>query len=212
MNRGENSFTRVPASRPSPSLQNLLRTAALASDAFLAGSEPDGPWHVNGNPTEGAVVVAAAKAGIKKIELDAEFPRIGEIPFTSETKRMTTLHSGPQGAIACAKGALRGDPGIVCLAGDGRGKKPSGPRLSSGDSGHGPRPGERGPACAGGGRKIGYQPRRCPAGDDLSWLGRNDRPAPPGGQGRNSDVRTRRNQAGNDHRRSSANRTGRGPN
>ena len=45
-----------------------------------------------GIPTEGALVVAAAKAGLQKEALDAEYPRVHEIPFTSETKRMTTLH------------------------------------------------------------------------------------------------------------------------
>jgi Ca2+-transporting ATPase len=60
---------------------------------------------VKGDPTEGALVVAAAKAGLHKADLEARWPRVGEIPFTSETKRMTTLHAGPEGEIACAKGA-----------------------------------------------------------------------------------------------------------
>ena len=41
-------------------------------------------------------MVAAAKAGLRKAELDAELPRVDEIPFTSETKRMTTLHETPR--------------------------------------------------------------------------------------------------------------------
>jgi Ca2+-transporting ATPase len=51
------------------------------------------------------LVVAAAKAGFDKAELDAQFPRVNEIPFTSETKRMTTLHAAPDGAVAYSKGA-----------------------------------------------------------------------------------------------------------
>ena len=50
-------------------------------------------------------MVAAAKAGLDKAELNARWPRENEIPFSSETKRMTTLHEGPQGVVAYAKGA-----------------------------------------------------------------------------------------------------------
>ncbi len=90
---------------PSNALKLLLRGATLASDAHIVHSEFDGRWHVKGDPTEGALVVAAAKAGLKKADLDAQFPRVNEIPFTSETKRMTTLHTGPEGAVAYSKGA-----------------------------------------------------------------------------------------------------------
>jgi Ca2+-transporting ATPase len=97
---------------PSQSLTVLLTAATLASDAYLQGPVNGGSssadafdWHVKGDPTEGALIVAAAKAGLDKAELDARFPRIGEIPFTSETKRMTTLHAGNGETIAYAKGA-----------------------------------------------------------------------------------------------------------
>jgi Ca2+-transporting ATPase len=90
---------------PIPLLTDLLRAAALASDAHIARSEADGRWHVKGDPTEGALVVAAAKAGLDKAALDAEFPRTEEIPFTSETKRMTTLHRAGQATVAYSKGA-----------------------------------------------------------------------------------------------------------
>jgi len=83
----------------------LLRGAALASDAHILRSEPDGRWDVKGDPTEGALVVAAAKAGLNKPELDEKFPRVHEIPFTSETKRMTTLHGSPGSLVAYSKGA-----------------------------------------------------------------------------------------------------------
>jgi P-type Ca2+ transporter type 2C len=66
-----------------------LRAAALANDAALTNS--DGRWRVQGDPTEGALIVAARKFGVTEDEL-ARFPRIAEIPFTSERKRHTTVH------------------------------------------------------------------------------------------------------------------------
>jgi Ca2+-transporting ATPase len=93
------------AVEPSKPLELLLRAAALASDASITYSEAEGRWRVKGDPTEGALVVAATKAGLNKAELEAQFPRVNEIPFTSESKRMTTLHAGPDGVMAYAKGA-----------------------------------------------------------------------------------------------------------
>jgi Ca2+-transporting ATPase len=90
---------------PPQSLKLLLQAAALASDAAVAYSASDRRWQIKGDPTEGALVVAAAKAGLEKSDLDAQFPRTGEIPFTSETKRMTTLHAAPDGGVAYSKGA-----------------------------------------------------------------------------------------------------------
>ncbi|MCS6962475.1 MAG: calcium-translocating P-type ATPase, SERCA-type [Thermoflexus sp.] len=89
---------------PSPDLQRLLRAAALASDARLL-RQADGTWRAQGDPTEIALVVAAAKAGLRQEELEARYPRIHEIPFTSERKRMTTVHRGPEGVFAACKGA-----------------------------------------------------------------------------------------------------------
>ncbi|HEU4710554.1 MAG TPA: cation-translocating P-type ATPase [Pyrinomonadaceae bacterium] len=86
-------------------LSMMLRAAALASDARVEQRNGSGTWEVKGDPTEGALVVAAAKAGLNKFELDAQFSRIAEIPFTAETKRMTTLHQMPDGVVAYAKGA-----------------------------------------------------------------------------------------------------------
>ena len=93
------------ALEPSSQVTQLLRAAALASDAYLAQDQSDGRKGIKGDPTEGALVVAAAKAGLEKPSLDAQFPRVGEIPFTSETKRMTTLHLTREGLIAYSKGA-----------------------------------------------------------------------------------------------------------
>ena len=90
---------------PSAEVIETLRAAVLASDALIVRDEADGQWRVRGDPTEGALVVAAAKAGVHKRDLDAEFPRVNEIPFSSETKRFTTLHETPQSVVAYAKGA-----------------------------------------------------------------------------------------------------------
>ena len=89
----------------SEALSTLLRAGALASDARVEQKNGSGTWEVKGDPTEGALVVVAAKAGLNKPALDAEFSRVFEIPFTSETKRMTTLHQTPGGVVAYAKGA-----------------------------------------------------------------------------------------------------------
>jgi Ca2+-transporting ATPase len=100
------SFSRNgSAVEPSLPLISLLRAAALASDARLVEQKGNDSWRIKGDPTEGALVVAAAKAGLQKTALDAQFPRIHEIPFTSETKRMTTLHETPEGLVAYSKGA-----------------------------------------------------------------------------------------------------------
>ncbi len=101
---GQYSRDGVPV-EPSGELKRLLQAAALASDAHVVRSESDGRWDIKGDPTEGALVVAAANAGLNKADLDAQFPRVNEIPFTSETKRMTTLHTSRQGVFACSKGA-----------------------------------------------------------------------------------------------------------
>ncbi len=90
---------------PPDTLKLLLQAATLASDADVVYNELDKRWQIKGDPTEGALVVAAAKAGLKKTDLESRFPRVKEIPFTSETKRMTTLHDAPAGVVAYAKGA-----------------------------------------------------------------------------------------------------------
>ena len=91
--------------QPNEALKQTLQAAALASDAHVVHNQAEQRWHIKGDPTEGALVVAAAKAGLEKFDLDALFPRVNEIPFTSETKRMTTLHSNNNAVIAYSKGA-----------------------------------------------------------------------------------------------------------
>jgi P-type Ca2+ transporter type 2C len=88
---------------PPPGLRAMLSAAALASDARLVSR--DGRHQVEGDPTEGALVVAATKIGLAPADLNASEPRVAEIPFTSERRRMTTLHSTPTGSVAYSKGA-----------------------------------------------------------------------------------------------------------
>lgn len=82
----------------------LLEIGCLCNNASLERRE--GRWFVTGDPTEGALIVAAAKAGLDRRELGTAHPRIGEVPFSSERKRMTTIHSTPGGShVAYVKGA-----------------------------------------------------------------------------------------------------------
>lgn len=81
----------------------LLRAATLASDARLINE--GGRWEIKGDPTEGAMVVAAAKAGIDRAVLEKESVCINEISFTSESKRMTTLCAEKGTEISYSKGA-----------------------------------------------------------------------------------------------------------
>ncbi len=91
---------------PPLALRALLQAATLASDATIEEDRATGATVLKGDPTEGALVVAAAKAGLRKSDLEAQWPRVHEIPFTSEAKRMTTLHSGAGGGtVAYSKGA-----------------------------------------------------------------------------------------------------------
>ena len=85
-------------------LHALLKAATLCNDAKLEKEE--GKWMVKGDPTEGALVVTSAKAALWKQEIEKEEPRINEIPFSSERKRMTTIHEAHgKSKIAYMKGA-----------------------------------------------------------------------------------------------------------
>jgi Ca2+-transporting ATPase len=79
--------------REYPALTILLAGGALANDAVLEFE--NGEYEFIGDPTEGAMVVAAARAGMVKGNLEQTFPRKAEVPFDSERKRMTTAHQFP---------------------------------------------------------------------------------------------------------------------
>jgi Ca2+-transporting ATPase len=87
--------------RPSGRVHPVLMEALALSNDAEAG--PDGG--VEGDPTEVALYRAAADAGYVRAELEARMPRVGEVPFSSDRARMTTLHRGARGAVAFTKGA-----------------------------------------------------------------------------------------------------------
>ncbi len=91
--------------KPEGDAELLLRIGVLCNNAQLR-RKGDDSWEIFGDPTEGALIVTAEKAGLAKEGVDANYPRVREIPFTSERKRMTTLHRTPQGeVVAYVKGA-----------------------------------------------------------------------------------------------------------
>jgi Ca2+-transporting ATPase len=87
-------------------LERALAVGDRANNAVV--QERDGRWTVQGDPTEGALVVAARKAGLEDDALDARFERVGEVPFSSARKLMTTIHTDAQRRerlLAFTKGA-----------------------------------------------------------------------------------------------------------
>jgi len=88
------------------SLTLLLRIGALCNDALLTRREDDECCDIFGDPTEGALLVAATKAGMNKEKLEKTFPRLDEIPFQSEKQYMATLHPRDGGRVVYVKGAV----------------------------------------------------------------------------------------------------------
>jgi P-type Ca2+ transporter type 2C len=86
-----------------PLLYDLLRAAAACNDAEL-GEQHDRPTVV-GDPTEGALLVVAAKGEITRQDIEAALPRLGTLPFDSERKRMTVIRQHQGQPWAFVKGA-----------------------------------------------------------------------------------------------------------
>ncbi|MEM3004084.1 MAG: cation-translocating P-type ATPase [Candidatus Bathyarchaeia archaeon] len=72
----------------------FMLASILCNDATL--EEIEGRWQIRGDPTEAAMIVAAEKAGYHQEDCILAYPRIGELPFSSERKRMSTVHSKPE--------------------------------------------------------------------------------------------------------------------
>ena len=72
-------------------LERALAVADRANNASM--QEQDGRWIVIGDPTEGALLVAARKAGLRADDLNRRFARVGEVPFSAERKLMSTVHT-----------------------------------------------------------------------------------------------------------------------
>ncbi len=86
----------------------LLQVGILCNNARLREHKLDGEsrWEIYGDPTEGSIVVAAAKAGFQKDDLDEKYPRVDEVPFDPEKRYMFTFHKTPEGnLLVCMKGA-----------------------------------------------------------------------------------------------------------
>jgi calcium-translocating P-type ATPase len=90
---------------PSSDSIEALRAALLCNDSRIIPPKEGEGWRCLGDPTEGALKVAAAKAGLDAEQEMARFPRLLEIPFDSSRKRMSTIHRSDAGPIAYCKGA-----------------------------------------------------------------------------------------------------------
>jgi len=103
------SVTSANGARSDGEFASALLPAVLCSDAVLVPDATDGPGII-GDPTEAALVVLGAKAGLDAVEERNRRPRLGEVPFDSATKFMATFHSADAGGTArevlvCVKGA-----------------------------------------------------------------------------------------------------------
>jgi Ca2+-transporting ATPase len=95
-----------------PGVELLLAGGALCTDVIAQPSKSQSRTTPQlGDPTEIALVIAAAELGMFKEELERLMPRVAEVPFTSERKLMTTVHR-----IACEPSLV---PGQIAAAGDG---------------------------------------------------------------------------------------------
>ena len=98
-------------------LRSLMQGALLCNDAALERIEAQNgethvTWRMVGDPTEGALVVLAGKAGLWRDEVEREHPRVAEVPFDSVRKRMTTVHAMP-GEEARYRAYVKGAPDLL---------------------------------------------------------------------------------------------------
>jgi Ca2+-transporting ATPase len=106
---------KQPATGHSPGVFLLLTASALCNDAVLSREEASGSFAYVGDPTEGALVVAAARLDLMKPDLERFLPRVAEVPFSSERKRMTTIHRVEKEAPAILQ-RLPQNPSFLCFA------------------------------------------------------------------------------------------------
>ena len=118
---------------PGTPMGNLVLVAALCNDATLTPPADDGEdWGVIGDPTEGALLALASKAGAHKALANERWPRLAEIPFDSERKRMVTLHESEDGSTsrAAVKGAIEATIDAIDLVATHEGPVELTPELS----------------------------------------------------------------------------------
>lgn len=96
-----------PISPTDPQLRLALKIGVLCNSANLRVDRDDGArWGIVGDPTEGAILTAAAKADVWRSDLEEEYGMLMELPFDSDRKRMSTIWKGPEGQmVAYVKGA-----------------------------------------------------------------------------------------------------------
>ncbi|MFW6102118.1 MAG: cation-translocating P-type ATPase [Chloroflexota bacterium] len=82
----------------------LLRIGAICNNALLSSDTER--YSISGDPTEGALLVAAAKAGLNEEEMEEAYPRLDEVPFQSERRYMATLHQSDGSRVVYVKGAV----------------------------------------------------------------------------------------------------------
>ncbi|GAP95468.1 ATPase, E1-E2 type [Leptolyngbya sp. NIES-2104] len=85
----------IPAD--SPELRALLLACTVCNDSIL--QQEEGQWIILGDPTEGALLTAAAKAGLEKDQWNSKLPRIAEFPFSSDRKRMSVIVKDAAGLL-----------------------------------------------------------------------------------------------------------------
>ena len=101
---GSGALEDISAS-PSPGVRQLLEYGTLCCDGSVS-IQPDGSEQHLGDPTETAIVLAALRSGMAKDSLNAQYPRIAELPFDSDRKLMTTVNQMDGKYIVIVKGAF----------------------------------------------------------------------------------------------------------
>lgn len=94
----------ITSLREDPVLQACLTAGVLCNDSHLAWNNEQ--WNVVGDPTEGALLVVARKAGLEQSALNEAFPRLDAIPFESQFQYMASLHRADSSNIVYVKGSL----------------------------------------------------------------------------------------------------------
>ena len=97
----------IPSRRTTRSLERLARVAAACNDASLhAPATSDDPWTISGDPTEAALLALAAKLEVDPHVVAAAWPRVEELTFDPERRRMATIHTAGAEVWVAVKGAL----------------------------------------------------------------------------------------------------------
>lgn len=109
--RGDFRVDGRPVGQEDHDLQLALRIGVLCNNARLRqDGRGDSGWHIVGDPTEGALLSAGAKAGLWRNELETAYTLLAELPFDSNRKRMSTIWREPDGSVVAY---IKGAPDVV---------------------------------------------------------------------------------------------------